>query len=144
MNSLFKAITIPSQNAETVVPFKQEISEHQMIVINDLDVMMHIGVTAEERAMAQKVVFNFKAEINPAIHWRNDDMAGVVSYVDIIDTIENIATQYKDIKLLETLAEMILEECFGNPQIKNITLEINKPDIIKNVRSVGVEFYRER
>lgn len=144
MNSLFKAITIPSQNAKTVVPFKQKTSEHQMIVINDLDVMMHIGVTAEERAMAQKVIFNFKAEINPTIHWRNDDMAGVVSYVDIIDTIENIATQHKDIKLLETLAEMILEECFGNPQIKNITLEINKPDIIKNVRSVGVEFYRER
>ncbi len=145
MNSLFKAITIPSSEREdTIVPFAKTQNEQQMICINGLEVIMHIGVPDSERATAQRVIFNIKAEVTSAPNWRADDVDDVVSYVDVIETIEQIAETHKDIKLVETLAEMILEQSFQNPQIRSMKIEIQKPDIISNVQSVGVEFYRER
>jgi dihydroneopterin aldolase len=145
MNSLFKTITTASTDEqEKVIPFSQAQEFSQFICINDLEVMMHIGVTEEERQKAQRVIFSLDAEIIPQTNWQKDNIDNVVSYVDIIEMIEALAEERKDIKLLETLAEMILESCFKNKQITSVDLSIQKPDVIDNVESVGVKFSTKR
>ena len=53
-------------------------------------------------------------------------------------------TLKKHYNLLETLAEDIFSNLFMNKNIKKIKLRIEKPEIIKNASSVGIEIIKKK
>ncbi|HLF21542.1 MAG TPA: dihydroneopterin aldolase, partial [Aestuariivirga sp.] len=48
------------------------------------------------------------------------------------------------VNLVETLAELFAEACLKDKRVMAARVRIEKPDIIRNARSVGVEIERLR
>jgi dihydroneopterin aldolase len=72
-----------------------------------------------------------------------NDLKSIVNYENIISQIKSI-TQDKHYNLLETLAEDIFTHLFLSVNIIKIKLRIEKPEIIKNTSSVGIEITKKR
>ena len=66
----------------------------------------------------------------------------IIDYDKIIKIIEIILN--KHINFLESLSEEICNEILKDRRVKNINLQIDKLDIIKNTTSVGVKTFKER
>ena len=72
----------------------------------------------------------------------DDDITNVVSYEYIVNDIEGLINS-GHFGLLETLAEKISKICLKDERVLNVTIKIEKLDVFKNARSVGIEIYRE-
>ena len=53
-------------------------------------------------------------------------------------------TEKTHFELLESLSESIFDEIFKNKKIKKIKLKIEKLDIIKETKSVGIEVVKTK
>ena len=61
----------------------------------------------------------------------------------MINDIKEI-TEKKHFEFLESLSESIFDEIFKNKKIKKIKLTIEKLDIIKETKSVGIEVIKTK
>jgi dihydroneopterin aldolase len=141
MNTLFKTVTSNAEDNQVVSLQAVNANDSQEIIIKDLELMMSIGVLDSEMKDKQRVIVN--AEINVIDTATSDDISNVVSYADIIEQIKEIA-QEGHINLVETFARKIINACFDDNRIQSVTVLIEKPDIISDVRSVGVKMTRKR
>ena len=91
----------------------------------------------------QKIKFNIEIDTNPILEAAEDDLDSIVNYEIIINKIKLI-TRKKHYNLLEILAEDIFSNLFINKNIIKIKLRIEKPEIIKNTSSVGIEITKKR
>lgn len=141
MNTLFKTVTSSSGDTQVVSLQAVNANESQEIIIRDLELMMSIGVLESELKNKQRVIVN--AEISVMDTASSDDISSVVSYADIIEQIKEIA-QEGHINLVETFARKIINACFEDNRIQAVTISIDKPDIMSDVRSVGVRLASKR
>jgi 7,8-dihydroneopterin aldolase/epimerase/oxygenase len=73
----------------------------------------------------------------------DDDISHVVSYEIIVKKVEAIIEE-GHINLVETLCEKIAASCLKDRRVIAARVRVEKPDIIPNARSVGVEIERGR
>jgi len=66
-----------------------------------------------------------------------------VDYEKITNKLESLA-RYKNYNFLESLAEDSFKEIFEDNRISSIKIKIEKPDAIKNAKSVGIEIFKSR
>ena len=66
-----------------------------------------------------------------------------MSYEVVVRQVESIVAQ-GHVHLVETLAELIAAACLSDRRVAAVRVRIEKPDIIPNARSVGVEIERLR
>ena len=111
------------------------------IRINGLEVPVRIGVGDEERAKAQKLVFDVLLETD--FRGVGDDIAGTTDYAAVAQWLTAECSR-REVRLLETLsgdlADGLLEEF---PRVKAVTLEIRK-FILPETESVSVRVRRSR
>lgn len=146
MNTLFKTVTssLPArENDQNIVSFDHDSATTQTLFIQDLELEMSIGVLENEKQAKQKVFVSAELVVEPNQDWRADDIKNVVSYADIVEQIKEIAAE-GHINLVETFAEKIIERCFDNSQIQEISITVEKPDVIKEVKTVGVNITKSR
>ena len=122
---------------------KEEYSYKRKVIIKDLVFNTSIGIHDFEKEKEQKIKFNIEIDINPLLKAAENDLNSIVNYESVINKIQSI-TQKKHYNLLETLAEDIFSNLFVNQNITKIKLKIEKPEIIKNTSSVGVEIIKKR
>ena len=122
---------------------KEEYSYKRKVIITDLVFNTSIGIHDFEKEKEQQIRFNIEIDINPQLKAAEDDLNSIVNYESIINKIKLI-TQRKHYNLLESLAENIFSNLFLNKNIIKIKLRIEKPEIIKNTSSVGVEIIKKR
>ncbi len=72
-----------------------------------------------------------------------DDINKTLNYEEIVSKIEKIA-YLKHHELLEDLAENIFNMIFKNKLVKKINLKIEKLDILKKTKSVGIEVSKSK
>ena len=72
-----------------------------------------------------------------------DDINKTLNYEEIVSKIEKIA-YLKHHELLEDLAENIFNMIFRNKLVKKINLKIEKLDILKKTKSVGIEVTKSK
>lgn len=143
MNSLFQTVTSRSEN-DDVVPFSStKTKKTSKIFIKDLELDMFIGILEEEKHSKQRVLVSVEMNVAPNEQWQKDSIDDVVSYADIIERIEMIANS-GHINLVETFAEKIADACMSVNEVLNARISVQKPDIIDNASSVGVEIYQEK
>ena len=65
------------------------------------------------------------------------------SHLNVINDIKRL-TEKNHFELLESLSESIFNEIFKNKKIKKIKLKIEKIDIIKETKSVGIEVVKTK
>ena len=122
---------------------KQDYSYKRKVLINDLTLLMSIGIHDFEKIKKQEVMFNVNIEINPSLSPIENKMNSIVNYETVIKNITKL-TKNKHYELLENLAEDVFFELFKNTNIQKIKLKIEKTQIIKNTSSVGVEITKKR
>jgi dihydroneopterin aldolase len=122
---------------------KEEFLYKRKVIITDLIFNTSIGIHDFEKEKEQQIKFNIEIGINPLLKSTENDLKSIVNYENIISQIKSI-TQDKHYNLLETLAEDIFTHLFLSVNIIKIKLRIEKPEIIKNTSSVGIEITKKR
>ncbi len=113
------------------------------VFVRDLDLMALIGIYDHEKIKPQRIVVNVDLSVQEAQGPMSDDIDHVVSYEIVVKKIEAIVAA-GHVNLVETLAEKFAEACLRDKRVLAARVRIEKPDIIKNARSVGVEIERGR
>ena len=122
---------------------KQDYSYKRKVLINDLTLLMSIGIHDFEKIKKQEVKFNINIDINPLLAPNENKLNSIINYETVVKDVTRL-TKNKHYELLETLAEDIFFILFKNTNIKKIKLKIEKTQIIKNTSSVGVEITKKR
>ena len=122
---------------------KQDYSYKRKVLINNLTLLMSIGIHDFEKIKKQEVKFNINIDINPLLTPIENKLNSIVNYETVIKDVTRL-TKNKHYELLETLAEGIFFILFKNTNIKKIKLKIEKTQIIKNTTSVGIEITKKR
>ncbi|MGA1584327.1 MAG: dihydroneopterin aldolase [Pelagibacteraceae bacterium] len=122
---------------------KDEYSYRRKVIIKDLIFNTFIGLHEFEKNKKQIIKFNIEIYTNNKLQPDEQDLNSIINYEDVINKIETI-TNKKHYLLLETLAEDIFSNLFENKNIISIKLKIEKPEIIKNTSSVGIEVVKKR
>jgi dihydroneopterin aldolase len=113
------------------------------VFVKDLKVDALIGIYPEEKTTPQKIVVNIDLSVKEGDDPLSDDIKNVVSYEIVVQKVERIVAQ-GHVGLAETLAELIAAACLSDKRVVAARVRIEKPDVIKNARSVGVEIERGR
>ena len=67
----------------------------------------------------------------------NRDLTSILNYEEVVMKIEKL-TNLRHHELLEDLAENIFNIIFKNKLVKKISLKLEKLDILKKTKSVGI------
>lgn len=115
---------------------------HRRVFIHDLELEAFIGVHAHEKLRPQRIRLGIELSVREEGEIA-DDIRNVVSYETVIKRVERIVAQ-GHVHLVETLAERIARDCLTDDRVVSARIRVEKPDIIANAGSVGVEIERRR
>jgi 7,8-dihydroneopterin aldolase/epimerase/oxygenase len=113
------------------------------VFVRDLECMALIGIYDTEKIKAQRIVVNIDLSVKETEGPMTDEISHVVSYEIIAKKVETIIAE-GHINLVETLCEKIAQSCLTDRRVLAARVRVEKPDIIPNARSVGVEIERGR
>ena len=119
---------------------KQKYKYLKKIIIRDLILLISVGIHTFEKQKKQRVMFNLKITTEPNL---KPDIKSIVNYETIIKDIKKI-TEKKHYDLLESLSESVFDEIFKNKNVKKIKLKIEKLDIMRETKSVGIEVVKTK
>jgi len=124
-------------------PAKDKSTIKRTVFIKDFIIEEIIGVHQHEKIKKQKIQFNIVLDINQNSIPDEKNIKSIVDYEKITNKLENL-TKSKKYNFLESLAEDSFKEIFEDKRINSATIKIEKPDAIKNAKSVGVEVFKTR
>ena len=97
-----------------------------------------VGIHNFEKKNKQRVKFNIEILTDPYVSPNRRDLNSILNYEEVVMKIEKL-TNFKHHELLEDLAENIFNIIFKNKLVKKINLKLEKLDILKKTKSVGIE-----
>ena len=122
---------------------KEKFKYKRKIIIKDLILKILIGIHNFEKKKKQRVKFNIEILTNPYVLPNSKDLNSILNYEEIVGKIEKISN-LRHHELLEDLAENIFNMIFKNKLVKKINLKIEKLDILKKTKSVGIEVSKSK
>ena len=124
-------------------PTKDKSSIKRTVFIKNFIIEEIIGIHEHEKIKKQKIKFNIVLDVNQSSVPDEKDIKSIVDYEKITNKLENL-TKSKKYNFLESLAEDSFKEIFEDKKINSVTIKIEKPEAIKNAKSVGVEVFKTR
>ena len=122
---------------------KEKFKYKRKVIIKDLILNISIGIHSFEKKKKQRVKFNIEILTNPYVYPNSKDLTSILNYEEIVRKIEKL-THLKHHELIEDLAENIFNVLFKNKLVKKINLKIEKLDILKKTKSVGIEVSKSK
>ena len=119
---------------------KQKYKYKKKVTVKDLILLISVGIHQFEKLKKQKVKFNLEITTDPNL---KPDVKSIVNYETVINDIKKL-TDKKHYELLESLSESIFDKIFKNKSVNKIKLQIEKLDIIKETKSVGIEVIKTK
>lgn len=113
------------------------------VFVDGLDIVASVGVYEVEHRYEQRVLISLDLSVHDDYDGASERLDRVLDYGALVAGIEQLA-QSAHFKLIETLAERIGEHCLADARVLAVKVRIEKPDVIANVRSVGIEIERRR
>jgi dihydroneopterin aldolase len=113
------------------------------VFVKDLEIKALLGIYPKEKTTPQRIIVNIDLSVKEGDDPASDDIKNVVSYEIVVKKVETIVAQ-GHVNLVETLAELIAIACLKDKRVMAARVRIEKPDVIKNARSVGIEIERVR
>ena len=116
-----------------------------LICIKNLRVSTILGVYEEERRTERDIVINVRLEYDSGAAIDTDALEDALDYKQVRDRIVNFVTGTK-FKLLEKLADGIVQELTEDRRITRVHLEVDKPHALRLAESVSaiVDWSRTR
>ena len=128
-----------------IIKFKnrEKFKYKRKVLIKDLILNISVGIHNFEKIKKQRVRFNIEILTDPNVSPNSKDLNSILNYEDVVLKIEKL-TESKHHELLENLAENIFYIIFKNKLVKKINLKIEKLDILKKTKSVGIEISKTK
>ena len=117
-------------------------SQWDKVLINHLTVDAILGILPKERIQTQQVVINLTifTDTQPAAKSRN--IADTLNYAELASQAAQLTIEGEYL-LIESLVEDLAALTLGHPTAKAVTVRVEKPQAVRDARSVGVEIYRQ-
>ena len=122
---------------------KEKFKYRRKVIIKDLTLNILVGIHNFEKKNKQRVKFNIEILTDPRVLPNRKDLNSILNYEDVVMKIEKL-TDFKHHDLLEDLAENIFNIIFKNKLVKKINLKLEKLDILKKTKSVGIEISKTK
>lgn len=122
---------------------KERFKYKRKVIIRDLILSILVGIHHFEKKKRQRVKFNIEILTDPYVTPNSKDLNSILNYEEVVIKIEKL-TNSTHHELLEDLAENILNILFKNKLVKKISLKLEKLDILKKTKSVGIEVTKTR
>ena len=145
MKKNFKNISVISTGSwvPTDLNKKSIIKNTYKILINDLTLDAFIGIHDFEKKKKQKIAISLSLDVNDNISGIEHKIENFVSYEHIVADIKSILKS-GHVDLLETLGEKIVDLCFTDERVMTIKLKLEKLEVFKETKSVGIEIFRKK
>ena len=146
MVKIYRGIRKMKKNNFKIVelkPTKNKSAVKRTVFIKDFIIEEIIGIHEHEKIKKQKIKFNIVLDVNQSFAPDEKDIKSIVDYEKVTNKLENLAKS-KKYNFLESLAEDSFKEIFEDKRINSVTIKIEKPEAIKNAKSVGVEVFKTR
>ena len=146
MVKIYRGIRKMKKNNFKIVelkPTKGKSSIKRTVFIKDFIIDEIIGFYEHEKIKKQKIKFNIVLGVNQNSIPNEGNIKSIVDYEKITNKLKNL-TKSKKYNFLESLAEDSFKEIFEDKRINSVTIKIEKPEAIKNAKSVGVEVFKTR
>ncbi len=122
---------------------KSLFNYEKKILINELILDLKLGYYDFETEKPQKVKFNLDIDYEDKKPTSDKDIKSIVNYGQIVKLIKKL-TKNKHYNFLETLAEDVFDVLFKDKRIGKIMLQIEKLEILKECKSVGIQITKKR
>ena len=122
---------------------KSLFNYEKKILINELILDLKLGYYDLEKEKAQKVKFSLEIDYGDKKPTNDKDIKSIVNYGQVVKLIRKL-TKNKHYNFLETLAEDTFDMLFKDKRIGKITLKIEKLEILKDCKSVGIQITKKR
>ena len=116
-------------------------SRTRHVFVRDLQVMATVGVLEHEKLAPQKLIISVDLTVRESRNGLEDQLENVVCYGNVVDNIKSIIAR-GHVNLIETLAELIAASALEDRRVLATRVRIEKPDIIPECSSVGIEIKR--
>ena len=146
MDKIYRGIGKMKKNNFKIIeikPTRDKSSIKRTVFIKDFIIEEIIGFYENEKIKKQKIIFNIVLDINQNSLPNEKDIKSVVDYDKITDKLKTL-TKSKKYNFLESLAEDSFEKIFEDKRINSATIRIEKPEAVKNAKSVGIEVFKTR
>ncbi len=123
---------------------EQRVQTVVTVEINGLSLYTHVGVTAAEREVGQRLILDIRLELGEAAATVTDDVADTVDYARVCEIAALVATQRSD-KTLERLCTAVGDRLLRDFEAQAVAVKASKPEppIPLPVEDVSVEVWRE-
>ena len=122
---------------------KSLFNYEKKVLIKELVLGLKLGYYDSEKEKPQKVKFTLDVNYENKKPSNDKDIKSIVNYSKIVKLIRKLVKN-KHYNFLETLAEDVFDELFKDKRIDKITLQIEKLEIMKDCRSVGIQISKRR
>ena len=146
MVKIYRGIRKMKKNYFKIVelkPKKGKSAIKRTVFIKDFIIEEIIGFYKHEKIKKQKIKFNIILDVNQSSVPDEGNIKSIVDYEKITNKLKNLVKS-KKYNFLESLAEDSFKEMFEDKRINSVTIKIEKPDAIKNAKSVGIEVFKTR
>ena len=128
-----------------IIKFKksERFKYKRKVIIKDLILSILVGIHHFEKKKRQRVKFNIEILTDPYVTPNSKDLNSILNYEEVVIKIKKL-TDSTHHELLEDLAENIFDILFINKLVKKISLKLEKLDILKKTKSVGIEVTKTR
>ena len=123
-----------------IIKFKknERFKYKRKVIIKELILNILVGIHSFEKKKRQRVKFNIEILTDPYVSPNRKDLNSILNYEEVVMKIEKL-TALKHHELLEDLAENIFDIIFKIKLVKKINLKLEKLDILKKTKSVGIQ-----
>jgi FolB domain-containing protein len=95
------------------------------IIIKDLEIQTHIGVTEAERAQPQRLLLTVELERDLAAAGRSDAEAATTPYDVVVDMVRQVVAG-RPRKLIEAVADEVADVLLAHKMALSVTVEVKK------------------
>jgi dihydroneopterin aldolase len=112
------------------------------VFVRDYVMQARIGVHAHEFNGPQRVRLNLDLAVLETEAPIGDHLRNVVDYDAVIKSVRQVV-EAGHVKLLETLAESIAQQCLTDSRIQRVRVQLEKLDVYADMQSVGIAIERK-
>jgi 7,8-dihydroneopterin aldolase/epimerase/oxygenase len=114
------------------------------IEISGLSLFTHVGVTAAEREVGQRLILDLRLEVTDCDATVTDRIEDTIDYAQVCDTA-NLVAQQRSYKTLERLCAAIADRLLDHYEAQSVWVKASKPEppLAFPLSEVSVELWRE-
>ena len=114
------------------------------IEISGLSLYTHVGVSAAEREVGQRLLFDIRIDVGESDATETDRLEDTVDYAEVCQLVALVAQQ-RSHNTLERLCSTIADRLLADYALEGVWVKASKPEppIALTVDEVSVEVWRE-